>query len=1468
MADLTTLALSDDGPSDADPVEKREIVIRRVQYALKAAQRNRNASDISKLLLRAAEEIAGNNRQTDFLLNNADIIALLAGPERVQDVVFRRRAGTWYGAGHAHYAAILAGDPLFRGEARSIFRQAIDWLNEWCRQPPEVRREESIDDADIAALASVFFRLDGPDKAVAFLSSWKPRTISFAAGRILISSLIDAGQLAAVSELASSAKKNTYLLLAVAFELSKIGAVPTQSVVKRAVKLLLDHPLNSEPHDHTRDLPTLAAVTAVIEASAQTRLPKGDTLRLIEAYRPTVPSYGFYDSFDEDQRDPLLRVFSLHATLQNKRLAALDVAPESIQKALKDTRADHHGDARRFTETMDALLPWYTLRADVITGRVASHDVPTLIGEALKTTRGNWGHGAHHDTEFLPNRISKIWIDILIRSGTANGNAADRVKDWLLAQKTMIFIPTWTSHARSLARSAGSQAASSVFAVEARRMIDHGHMAADEVVDCYVKLARAIFPADRSEASSHFERALAVLERLGDEARDRWEALCRLAEKAGQDGESRPRDAYRFGRASEVIYEYASHKFPWDDAARAVGQLCPASGLAIVGRWRDRHKGWLGYTLPEVILVLLDRKLIAPGLAVAFYNFDAYWDLPDFVEKLLKGSTNEGRKAIFDNLLSHFERDGQCGDEIGRVAEVARNYGLDTARLDSLMSFGKAVEKSNSHAQPPHYDMGSGDDKPSKEVPWEEIIGSRTFLTPTEIDEAVKALEPHRPYWPIQELFQRIRAVVPANDRISHLRALVGADEIETWLLLSTLEKARADWQESLTVQIGLKEIVTTAISRRGYSFFQSWYSLDRTMNTCVELSGMQRSEIVDLLLNAAADSIDDVPFRGLYALARELIGNLESSAAIDVLRYELDRLERILKPEDGDGPWRPELGPPAEIPKAVSEFLWACLADPAADTRWRAAHAVRHLCRFAEAAVLDGLVSRLGLQAPSVFADATLPFYHLHARLFLLIAFARAAKDHPAVLRKYSETFAHYALVDSPHVLIRDFSANLALDLETAFPDTYSREVTAALKQVNISPFPASDERTRSSGPFHWQRSPTQGDPEPRYSFAYDFDRYWYDPLAEVFNIRGADVQNRAEVWILDRWGIKSKGWWNDDPRAHRRMYQERSNWTSHGSYPRVDDWNFYLSYHAMFCVAGELLAEKPVLRSKYDPEDQWVDWLNRHRLTRRDCRWLADRRDPVPLERRKWETENKGDDWRWMIGPSDFDDVLITTRNGATYLHVWGSRLLSDGSSREEVDISSALVSPDTSLSLISALQTAANSRDYLIPPAGDNLEIRAPGFKMTGWVRTHTRDRRFDKFDPFSSDIPYPPLRPSRAITRLFSLVPDDEQRLWRGKDGLAAFRAEIWGRWREDDDRRSDRHGRHLLASLDFVMQALDRLKRDLIFEVTIERSGYRKEEFDYATPPYARIYLLKADGTLHILDGSRRIGQVARQRTGP
>src|SRR5205807_10148644 len=70
--ELVALALSTDALPEGSPLERRDVELQRLQFALKASLRAKRYTDAAKLALKAGGESAGDERQRKMLQENTD----------------------------------------------------------------------------------------------------------------------------------------------------------------------------------------------------------------------------------------------------------------------------------------------------------------------------------------------------------------------------------------------------------------------------------------------------------------------------------------------------------------------------------------------------------------------------------------------------------------------------------------------------------------------------------------------------------------------------------------------------------------------------------------------------------------------------------------------------------------------------------------------------------------------------------------------------------------------------------------------------------------------------------------------------------------------------------------------------------------------------------------------------------------------------------------------------------------------------------------------------------------------------------------------------------------------------------------------------------------------------------------------------------------------------------------------------
>ncbi|WP_456304698.1 hypothetical protein, partial [Acidocella facilis] len=269
--------------------------------------------------------------------------------------------------------------------------------------------------------------------------------------------------------------------------------------------------------------------------------------------------------------------------------------------------------------------------------------------------------------------------------------------------------------------------------------------------------------------------------------------------------------------------------------------------------------------------------------------------------------------------------------------------------------------------------------------------------------------------------------------------------------------------------------------------------------------------------------------------------------------------------------------------------------------------------------------------------------------------------------------------------------------------------------------------------------------------------------------------------------------------------------------------------------------------------PIDDLSEWIAEHGLSRRDGRWLADRRDPVPLDWAAWKDEKPQDDWPSSVTRADLENML---RIGEDELILAGSWVARSGRRQETVRVASALVSPEQSAALVRAFQTVSDPYEARIPYADGDGETIDLGFKLSGWIENDRAERLLDGFDPWAAEVSFPPLKPAKRVRDEFRLESDDNFRIWRQvteETTRAVIWSDVWGTYEEKNDDPTGEYGQRLRVSSTFVNELLARTERDLIVKVEIERRvmryGYERGHDDYPgyLPPYFRIFLLKDDG---------------------
>lgn len=1465
LDELVLLALESKGLPSNSPVDRREIELQRLQFALKASLRSKRYVEAGKLAFKAGCEMAGNSRQQRLLQDNTDLVAVLLDKENVYDIAYSRKfVGNWLGAQFAYEAALLSFFPEFKGDARSKLRISYDWLKNYFSRPKDSYSRERLGDADIAEMAMTSLNVGGVNACARALRNWVDRRVSLRVGAILARRLVDQGRFDDLMNLSTSAENDLGLLLAIACELRAVHRLLPEASVRRAVKLLRrKNVINIVRTRGTNDGASgLLGIIAILDAAERYRVADAEELSLVleEALPPEPPRD--LNSYDRTRRYALLSAYCFLAHLKGEDITIPSLAyPELRQTLVENKTYQDRREVSEFKATIGGLLPWHKLRAEVAV------DAPSFMDSIEKALKETVSATFQVDKRRLGiiDDVARIWFEILLRQfETPPKQLLDQFKSWIDKREQPFFTTTWTALARSALRSnAGTDvvALGYEFCRNAFELMHTAKEDSESKASTYIDCARALLVIDRAESVHYFNSAITVVSAFGDEVYQRLEALNDLAERLVSSEKPSSELALRFARCVEIAEGFVYDHFDYEGTAAAICNIDSVTGLAVISRWRDQRFGIFEEFLPATIQHLLAQEKISPLVAASLTPLCGRWNYGELLEKSLNSVSAAGEKQeILDQFIYYLSKEWCSDSTWEQVRNVGAFHNLSIARTPPLTSPDLQV--------PTRPDLG-----PTSKIVWDEIFDGLPVDTIAGISTAYRKFRSSPPPLYDEQFWREVFARIQIQHRAGLITTVCDAPEFGLSTLRDFLQEIPEVWTSIHSIQHAIKSGITSICKRFCLEFDNNRRYQRFPLPVLNSLAGSELDTIGTILASIAniSDPLDsDRLFKIVGLIALKLGGHQAS----EVLEFALTEFELEAAKLEGYEHSLFDFDQSIGMTKAIALLLWSGLAAPEASVRWRFAHTVRLFFSLGVSDVIDALVSIIESRSGHGFADSKFEFYHLNAQLYLLIALSWCAVERPTQLIKHLNVFVDLALIVS-HVLIRHFAAQTALAIAAASEAGLDEDVLRQLREGNYTHLVAGHEEDAELSMPELQDDADDDcreDDEVKFHFNMDIESYWFGNLARCFGLGGGEIKKRAAKIITEQWTPLYDGRWAVD--ARHKQYRDSETYHSHGGYPKTEDLDFYLSYHAMMILAGDLLRTKPALADRYDEgTNQFESWLNSQLLTRSDGRWIADRVDPIFSDVRLRAKTDTDSNWRWSVSLSDFSEAVGSTSSRKV---LWEHSKRFDGEREETVDIRSALVSPEKSEALLAALQTHDNYYHYKLPSANDDrFEIDEHGFVLKGWLHGSTGPTGLDKFDPWAGRINYPCLRPSEEVCTKMELRADRELRTWTsGVTMDECLWSLIWGNW--NGNRQEVDHGERLYASDSFVEQLLKAFEMDLIIEVTIDRDyrrnsnyGAKKDDEEIeSVQPCCKLFVLRRNGGIFSYSQSFRTRAEASSGAGP
>ena len=1455
--ELLELVLDDAELPEQNPVDRRNASLQRLQFALKAALRMKRYDDAAKLALKAGGETAGNDRQQALIQKNTDLVSQLLPDHRLREIVAQKAFSTsWHGGHHAYEANLLSGCVETLPESRSYLRLAYKWVNNWSKLPKEDRKKTEMNDEDIAQIALCQLYLNGAELFIKELGRWSPKSVAYRVSLIVFRKLVDLGKFHFLDEVAALSLGNLGILLSIIEAQNEILQYPVAEVVKETLAGLKKYhrQLKESEVGPSYEEPLLSVVNSVVQAAiTQKTNTHNEIANILDLYIPDPEKY-YFSSHSDEPRFTILRANCMRAALRGETIELSDLAKPKIKERLEKESHFYDRETQEFLEDVGSVLSWHRLWTSVLLGQIEIKEIDTEIEQCISSSKSS-SRFYNRDNRSKSKEISRLWMEMLILS-EPTPQRMKKFLEWKDSLEQKLFIPALTRLVKLCTCAKVYKDYGYTFAQESFDIIDQERMDAEEKIESYINIARAVYVLEKKEALHYFDKAIEVAGQIGQENLDRWSSLLELSFTASEPDIPKPELGYRLSRAAEVVYDFTARDkhFDWKGTIKGITRLCPASILTILSRWKDRSFCWADREFPRAIKQLMKMEKLTPDVALSLIGYQYDWSEMELLQSAIASVKDENKqKRLFDQALRYIEIRGTESKNWELISDLISQKGWYGYQFEDYLQQSRQSEKLKERRN-----SGSiGNYKPAPDPPkdWDATFHELDPNSAESIQDSYRIFRQGEPPFYTKQFAEQFFNRVPQGSEIESLEAIFNVSDFSLYNLRDVYEAIPKKWVSRNYIRSTLSDITRSVCKTHFYGITKSQYYQPLPYEVITRCSGVTEQQIYQWVIEASSENPLILGSGRLFSLVGLITPVLTKLQAADTLDYGLKLIEKDMNDGDGDGDWFPALHQAMEVGESLAGYIWASLASPKTSERWEAAHVVCLLCSFEKNEILMPLLTFATGKDSSPYHDSTLPFYDLSAKLWLLIALRRAFKlGYSEAVLLFMEFLCESCSLTERHVMLRGISACILLELNQKKDIELSEAETKRLSKINESKQKVIESKT-------YRREFTAPTPAPeteeeKYFFGIDIPRYWFENLGEMFAFNSKEIEHRALKIIRAEWNVLGRGGWSGDPRHLRKLYGENEYRHSHGSYPDAEDLSFYYSYHAMMMVAGDLIDTAQRHQSR-DYSDELEEWIKRHQLTRSDGLWLADRRDPKPTETPEWKSEKEIDNWPYSITK---DELLNAFVFGEQRICVWGEWNYSEGDREEQVHVSSALVNVEHAHSLMRALQTTKSPYDYGIPSSGGDLEIDSGSYQLKGWVWRGSREHGIDKRDPWAGDIIYPSIRPAKWFSDKNDLQSDYECRVWHSSAlGCSpVLTSYAWGRKSGKNEYNSPETGSRLLADVEALKTWLTSINMELIIEIKIDRS-FRRDSYQYRQTkteeyllPYTLITIFKANGKIETL----------------
>ena len=987
-----------------------------------------------------------------------------------------------------------------------------------------------------------------------------------------------------------------------------------------------------------------------------------------------------------------------------------------------------------------------------------------------------------------------------------------------------------------LARRQPLQAQAGAEAVKARTLIQ-GEDDVNYRATLFSDLARAMLPASTHEAAYFFREGLEQMDAIGS-GDDEFTNMLLLFASTIKGDELDERDFHTLSNIAELNLGEEPEKFYWGAYGRGLAMVAGLRGLAKLSRWDDRSRISLANTLLPYLIGLLERGKISPRDALALNRLASpveyyYSSTKEFADAIREqaGASPE----VITALIEQYQDDNPgtwsesttarlsalASEALGPSSKLAR-FLIAAVPHHALVIDTSNEQRNYSDHRDAQYHRKRRENDRFTRAALEGIVKRTDPDDKVSLVQAISEFNELGNLYDVKDgFFAALREKLNYADRADYVKHVSALEHLIYYRKLAELKQAKEAWAgSSASLDPVFRSLAPPLIREYADDLISDGRFSASSISEISELTGVPMATIVLELIKIFARPGRAISGPAWLAFASFISPHAVEGQGQSALSQLLGSDAAKLANKVPDGAWTAGLYPDPGISEVAAGLVWRALGSPEAVTRWRATHSMRDFAAFGNWQVIDSVVAKIRSKTAGPFQAPELKFYYMHARLWLLIALSRLARDHPGKVGKYKdELFAIASESKQPHVLMRHFAAQALLTCV----DRGDLKLPAREMELVSNADASSQQRLKekvNQGSFLYQGRP-RGVPEPPFIFHLDYGFYKsdVDSLSHVFGKGSWEVADMISA-LVHEIDPEATSMYESGGREHRHGRMR------HGITSMFHDYGQQLGWHALFLTAGQLLASFPITEdSWYD--DPWSEWLGRSLLSRGDGLWLSDGTDRTPIDTHEilLEREEKGltvtgDQTKLLslvgiVGPKLGKELVVEGR--------WFS------ADHLRIQISSALVAPDKATKLARRVLKEKPILAWLPvihETEDDDAIIRGGKKEYTPWVVCPSVESRIDADDPYGVSVANNRPRLAREYATLCKLRCDDPfHRLWRNSHGTLCLHAEAWGR-DEREREEGSKPGLRLRCRSSVLRRILTTYNVDLLLLINLQR--YEKQ----------------------------------------